>query len=101
MPLRDLSAGEARHFAREQPGRQRTVKRELALSRRGFIAATLGLGGSVLFYMRLGNQPAAAASPTATHLHGWIRTAHHGAVNVCFRTTELMQGDLTSLGTIV
>jgi hypothetical protein len=46
MPLRDLSAGEARHIAGARPGRQRTVKRELALSRRGFIAATLGFGGS-------------------------------------------------------
>ncbi len=77
------------------------MKRELALSRRGFIAATLGLGGSVLFYMRLGNQPAAAASPTATHLNGWIRIAHDGAVTVFSRTTELGQGALTSLAMIV
>ncbi len=77
------------------------MKRELALSRRGFIAATLGLGGSVLFYMRLGSQPAAAASPTATHLNGWIRIAPDGAVTVFSRTTELGQGALTSLALIV
>src|ERR1700688_907600 len=101
MPLRDLSAREARHFAGERPGRQRTVKRELVLSRRGFIGATVGLGGSVLFYMRLDNQPAAAASRTATHLNGWIRIAPDGAVTVFSRTTELGQGALTSLAMVV
>jgi len=35
MPLRDLSANKARHCAGEQPGRQLSVNRELALSRRG------------------------------------------------------------------
>jgi isoquinoline 1-oxidoreductase beta subunit len=77
------------------------VKRELVLSRRGFVAATLGLGGSVLFYMRLGSQPASAASPTATPLNGWIRIAPDGAVTVFSRATELGQGALTSLALIV
>src|ERR1700676_4211311 len=101
MPLRDLSAREAGHFAGERPGRQRTVKREWVLSRRGFVAATVGLGGSVLFYMRLDNQPAAAASRPATHLNGWIRIAPDGAVTVFSRATELGQGALTSLAMIV
>src|ERR1700676_728974 len=101
MPLRDLSAREAGHFAGERPGRQRTVKREWVLSRRGFVAATLGLGGSVLFYLRLDDQPAAAASRTATHLNGWIRIAPDGAVTVFSRATELGQGALTSLALIV
>src|SRR5260370_40515272 len=101
MPLRDLSAGEARHFAGGRPGRHRTVTRELVLSRRGFVAATLGVGGCVLFYMRLGSQPASAASPTATHLNGWIRIAPDGAVTVFSRATELGQGALTSLALIV
>ncbi|HWY94133.1 MAG TPA: molybdopterin cofactor-binding domain-containing protein, partial [Steroidobacteraceae bacterium] len=77
------------------------MKRELALSRRGFVAATLGLGGSVLFYMRLGNQPASAASPTAILLNGWIRVAPDGTVTVFSRATELGQGALTSLALIV
>ena len=77
------------------------MKRESVLSRRGFVAAAVGLGGSVLFYMRLGNQPASAASPTATHLNGWIRIAPDGAVTVFSRATELGQGALTSLALIV
>src|SRR6202051_3765499 len=101
MPLRDVSAGEARHFAGERSGRQRTVKRELALSRRGFIAATLAAGGSVLFYMRMANEPAAAATPPSILLNGWIRVAPDGAVTVFSRTTELGQGALTSLALIV
>jgi isoquinoline 1-oxidoreductase subunit beta len=76
------------------------VKRELALSRRGFIAATLAAGGSVLFYMRLGSQPA-AASPTAILLNGWIRIAPDGVITVFSRATELGQGALTSLALIV
>ncbi len=101
MPLRDLSAGQARHIAGEQSERQRTVTRALAVSRRGFIAATLGVGGSVLFYMRAGSQPVAAASARATLLNGWIRIAPDGAVTVFSRTTELGQGALTSLAMIV
>src|SRR5260370_36619919 len=97
MPLRNLSAGEARHFAGERPGRQRTVTRELVLSRRGFVAATLGLGGSVLFYMRLGNQPASAASPTATHLNGWIRIGRDGTATLFPRAPQPGQGALASL----
>ena len=77
------------------------MKRELALSRRGFIAATVGLGGSALFYMRLGSQPASAASSTAILLSGWIRIAPDGTVTVYSRTTELGQGALTSLALIV
>src|SRR5260370_35128706 len=100
MPLRNLSAGEARHFAGERPGRQRTVTRELVLSRRGFVAATLGFGGSVLFYMRLGNQPASAASPTAAHLNGWIPIAPPGAVPLFSRPTDLDTGALTPLALV-
>src|SRR5882757_6906600 len=100
MPLRDLSAGEARHFAGEQSRRQRKVNRAVALSRRGFIAATLAAGGSVLFYMRTGAQPA-AASATAILLNGWIRIAPDGTVTVFSRATELGQGALTSLALIV
>src|ERR1700730_8028658 len=99
MPLRDLSAGEARHFAGERSGRQRTMNRALALSRRGFIAATLAAGGSVLFYMRADSRP--VTSPTAILLNGWIRIASDGAVTVFSRTTELGQGALTSLALIV
>src|SRR5882762_4075975 len=99
MPLRDLSARQARHFAGEQSSRQRKVNRAVALSRRGFIGATLAAGGSVLFYMRAGAQPAAAA--TAILLNGWIRIAPDGAVTVYSRTTELGQGALTSLAMIV
>src|SRR5260370_8962245 len=51
--------------------------------------------------MRLGTQPGAAASPTATPLNGWIRIAPDGAVTVFSRTTELGQGALTSLALIV
>jgi isoquinoline 1-oxidoreductase subunit beta len=101
MPLRDLSAGEARHFAGERPGRERTVNRALALSRRSFMAATLAAGGSVLFYMRAGSQPVTAGSPTAILLNGWIRIAPDGAVTVFSRVTELGQGALTSLALIV
>src|SRR6202051_211536 len=101
MPLRDVSAGEARHFAGERSGRQRTVKRELALSRRGFIAATLAAGGSVLFYMRMAIEPASAATSPSILLNGWIRVAPDGAVTVFSRTTELGQGALTSLALIV
>ncbi len=77
------------------------MKRALALSRRGFIAAALTAGGSVLFYMRAGSQSGAAASPTAILLNGWIRIAHDGAVTVFSRTTELGQGALTTLAMIV
>src|ERR1700719_1055506 len=101
MPLRDLSASEARYFAGERSGRQRHVNRELALSRRSFIAATLAAGGSVLFYMRTASEPAAAATPQAILLNGWIRVAADGAVIVYSRTTELGQGALTSLALIV
>jgi isoquinoline 1-oxidoreductase beta subunit len=73
------------------------VSRELALSRRGFIAATMAAGGSVLFYMRAGGAP----SPSASLLNGWIRIAPDGAVTVFSRTTELGQGALTSLALIV
>jgi isoquinoline 1-oxidoreductase beta subunit len=76
------------------------VNRAAALSRRGFIGATLAAGGSVLFYMRTGAQPA-AASATAILLNGWIRIAPDGAVTVYSRTTELGQGALTSLAMIV
>jgi len=72
----------------------------VALSRRGFIAAALAAGGSVLFYMRTLAQPA-AASATAILLNGWIRIAPDGAVTVYSRTTELGQGALTSLAMIV
>src|ERR1700693_1252056 len=101
MPLRDLSAREARHFAGEPSRRQLIVNRALALSRRGFIAATLSAGGSVLFYMRVGSQSVAAASSAAILLNGWIRIASDGAVTVFSRTTELGQGALTSLAMIV
>jgi isoquinoline 1-oxidoreductase beta subunit len=72
-----------------------------ALSRRGFIAATLAAGGSVLFYMGADSRPVAAASPKAILLNGWIRLAPVGAVTVFSRTTELGQGALTSLAMIV
>jgi isoquinoline 1-oxidoreductase beta subunit len=100
MPLRDLSASEASYFAGERSGRQRNVNRD-ALSRRSFIAATLAVGGSVLFYMRTASEPAAAATPQAILLNGWIRIAADGAVTVYSRTTELGQGALTSLALIV
>src|SRR3984957_8837741 len=100
MPLRDLSADQARHSAGERSSRQRKVNRAVALSRRGFIGATLAAGGAVLFYMRAGAQPA-AASATAILLNGWIRIAPDGAVTVYSRTTELGQGALTSLAMIV
>jgi isoquinoline 1-oxidoreductase beta subunit len=77
------------------------VNRELALSRRSFIAATLAAGGSVLFYMRTASEPAAAATPQAILLNGWIRIAADGAVTVYSRATELGQGALTSLALIV
>jgi isoquinoline 1-oxidoreductase subunit beta len=77
------------------------VKREPALSRRGFIAATLAAGGSVLFYMRVGSPPMAAPLATAILLNGWIRIAPDGAVTVYSRATELGQGALTSLALIV
>jgi isoquinoline 1-oxidoreductase beta subunit len=73
------------------------VNRELALSRRGFIVATLAAGGSVLFYMRAGSAP----SPPAILLNGWIRISPDGTVTVFSRATELGQGALTSLALIV
>lgn len=76
------------------------MNRELVLSRRGFIAATLAAGGSVLFTMRAGSGPV-PASPSAILLNGWIRIAPDGAVTVFSRTTELGQGALTSLAMIV
>lgn len=77
------------------------MNRELALSRRTFIAATLAAGGSVLFYMRTASEPAAAATPETILLNGWIRIAAGGAVTVYSRTTELGQGAQTSLALIV
>jgi isoquinoline 1-oxidoreductase subunit beta len=76
------------------------VRQDPALSRRGFIAATLAAGGAVLFYVRPGSQPA-AASATAVLLNGWIRIAPDGAITVFSRATELGQGALTSLAMIV
>jgi isoquinoline 1-oxidoreductase subunit beta len=77
------------------------VIRELALSRRGFIAGTLAAGGSVLFYMRAGSEPVLTPPQSAILLNGWIRIAPDGAVTVFSRTTELGQGALTSLAMIV
>jgi CO/xanthine dehydrogenase Mo-binding subunit len=71
-----------------------------ALSRRGFIGATLAVGGSVLFYMRVSGA-LEAASPGPILLDGWIRIAPDGAVTVFSRTTELGQGALTTLALIV
>ena len=75
------------------------MRQDPALSRRGFIAATLAAGGAALFYVRPGSQPAAAA--TAVLLNGWIRIAPDGAITVFSRATELGQGALTSLALIV
>jgi isoquinoline 1-oxidoreductase beta subunit len=77
------------------------VNRASALSRRGFIAATLAAGGSVLFYMGADSRPVTPTSPTAVLLNGWIRIAADGAVTVFSRATELGQGALTSLAMIV
>jgi isoquinoline 1-oxidoreductase beta subunit len=76
------------------------MKAGSSLSRRGFIAATVAAGGSVLFHMSVGG-PRASASPAATLLNGWIRMAPDGAVTVYSRTTELGQGALTSLAMVV
>ncbi len=75
------------------------MRAQPALSRRGFIGATVAVGGSVLFYMRAGAFP--AASPGPILLDGWIRIASDGAVTVFCRTTELGQGALTTLALIV
>jgi len=76
---------------------QRAVRQEPALSRRGFIAATLASAGR-LFYVRPGSQPAAA--DTAVLLNGWIRDCagrrHHP-----FLSSTDWQGALTSLALIV
>jgi isoquinoline 1-oxidoreductase beta subunit len=75
------------------------VNRKLALSRRGFIAATLAAGGSALFYMRAEGAP--SPSPSAIFLDGWIRISPDGTVTVFSRATELGQGALTSLALII
>ena len=73
---------------------------QTALSRRGFIGATLAAGGSVLFYMR-GSGAREAVTPRPIVLDGWVRIAPDGAVTVFSRTTELGQGALTTLALIV
>jgi isoquinoline 1-oxidoreductase beta subunit len=83
------------------------VTRESALSRRSFIGAALATGGSVLFYSSSHSYwsshslPSKARPSAPIFLSEWIRIAPDGAVSVFSRTTELGQGALTSLASIV